>query len=209
MSDETETLMVTEMSNPAGLFARNWWVFLLRGLLALFLGIALFRQPGLALGVLVFGFAIYAIFEGVSALFAAIRGWSYSYSRDRWLLLLEAVIGIGVGILTLRRPGITGLVLIFLIAAWALATGILRIVEAFNLDNASGRGWLAVGGVASIIFAWLVLFRPVTGALVIATVIGIYALILGTTEIVLAFSLRGRRDLERSGGVKPAHPRAA
>lgn len=201
--------MVTETSNPAGLFARNWWVFLLRGLLALFLGIALFRQPGLALGVLVFGFAIYAIFEGVSALFAAIRGWSYSYSRDRWLLLLEAVIGIGVGILTLRRPGITGLVLIFLIAAWALATGILRIVEAFNLDNASGRGWLAVGGVASIIFAWLVLFRPVTGALVMATVIGIYALILGTTEIVLAFSLRGRRDLERSGGVKPAHPRAA
>lgn len=199
--------MVTEMSNPAGLFARNWWVFLLRGLLALFLGIALFRQPGLALGVLVFGFAIYAIFEGVSALFAAIRGWSYS--RDRWLLLLEAVIGIGVGILTLRRPGITGLVLIFLIAAWALATGILRIVEAFNLDNVSGRGWLAVGGVASIIFAWLVLFRPVTGALVMATVIGIYALILGTTEIVLAFSLRGRRDLERSGGVKPAHPRAA
>lgn len=201
--------MVTEMSNPAGLFARNWWVFLLRGLLALLLGIALFRQPGLALGVLVFGFAIYAIFEGVSALFAAIRGWSYSYSRDRWLLLLEAVIGIGVGILTLRRPGITGLVLIFLIAAWALATGILRIVEAFNLDNVSGRGWLAVGGVASIIFAWLVLFRPVTGALVMATVIGIYALILGTTEIVLAFSLRGRRDLERSGGVKPAHPRAA
>lgn len=201
--------MVTETSNPAGLFARNWWVFLLRGLLALLLGIALFRQPGLALGVLVFGFAIYAIFEGVSALFAAIRGWSYSYSRDRWLLLLEAVIGIGVGILTLRRPGITGLVLIFLIAAWALATGILRIVEAFNLDNASGRGWLAVGGVASIIFAWLVLFRPVTGALVMATVIGIYALILGTTEIVLAFSLRGRRDLERSGGVKPAHPRAA
>jgi uncharacterized membrane protein HdeD (DUF308 family) len=199
--------MVTEMSNPAGLFARNWWVFLLRGLLALFLGIALFRQPGLALGVLVLGFAIYAIFEGVSALFAAIRGWSYS--RDRWLLLLEAVVGIGVGILTLRRPGITGFVLIFLIAAWALATGILRIVEAVNLDNVSGRGWFAVGGVASIIFAWLVLFRPVTGALVMATVIGIYALILGVTEIVLAFSLRGRRDLERSGRLKPAHPRAA
>src|SRR6516225_4672248 len=127
--------MVTETSNPgaAGLFARNWWVFLLRGLLALFLGITLFRQPVLALGVLVLGFAIYAIFEGVSALFA----------------------GIGVGILTLRRPGMTAFVLIFFIAAWALATGILRIVEAVNLDDVSGRGWLAVGGVASIIFAWL------------------------------------------------------
>ena len=201
--------MVTETSNPgaAGLFARNWWVFLLRGLLALFLGITLFRQPGLALGVLVLGFAIYAIFEGVSALFAAIRGWSYR--RDRWLLLLEAVAGIGVGILTLRRPGMTAFVLIFFIAAWALATGILRIVEAVNLDDVSGRGWLAVGGVASIIFAWLVLFRPLTGALAMATVIGIYALILGATEIVLAFSLRGRRDLERYEGRKPARPRAA
>ena len=99
--------------------------------------------------------------------------------------------------------------LILFIAVWALATGILRIVEAVNLDDVSGRGWLAVGGVASIIFAWLVLFRPLTGALAMATVIGIYALILGATEIVLAFSLRGRRDLERYEGRKPARPRAA
>jgi uncharacterized membrane protein HdeD (DUF308 family) len=125
------------------------------------------------------------------------------------LLLLEAVAGIGLGILTLRRPGMTAFVLMFFIAAWALATGILRIVEAVNLDDVSGRGWLAVGGVASIIFAWLVLFRPLTGALAMATVIGIYALILGATEIVLAFSLRGRRDLERYEGRKPARPRAA
>jgi uncharacterized membrane protein HdeD (DUF308 family) len=201
--------MVTETSNPggAGLFATNWWVFLLRGLLALFLGITVFRQPGLALGVLVLGFAIYATFEGVSALFAAIRGWNYR--RDRGVLLLEAAFGIGVGILTLRRPGMTAFVLIFIIAAWALATGILRIVEAVNLDNVSGRIWFVVAGVASIIFAWLILFRPLTGALAMATGIGIYALILGVSEIVLAFSLRSRGDLERFEGRRPAHPRAA
>ena len=89
--------------------------------------------------------------------------------------------------------------LVFFIAVWALATGILRIVEAVNFGEASGRGWLAVGGAPSIIFALLVLFRPLTGALAMVTVIGIYALILGLIEIVLAFSLRGRRDLERSG----------
>src|SRR5215467_6958310 len=155
--------MVTATSNTSAtaLFARNWWVFLLRGLLALFLGFTVIREPGLALRVLVLGFAIYAIFEGVSALFAAIRGWSYR--RDRGLLLLEAVAGIGLGILALRRPGMTVFVLVFFIAAWALATGILRIVEALNLDGGSGRGWLAVGGVASIIFSWLVLFRPLAG----------------------------------------------
>jgi uncharacterized membrane protein HdeD (DUF308 family) len=113
--------------------------------------------------------------------------------------LLEAVAGIGVGIMTLHRPEVTAFVLVFFIAVWALAAGILRIVEAVNSGEASGRGWLAVGGAASIIFSLLVLCCPLTGALAMVTVIGIYALILGLTEIVLAFSLRGRRDLERSG----------
>src|SRR5215467_2058091 len=126
-----------------------------------------FRRPVWTLGVLVLGFAVYATFEGVSALFAAIRGWSYR--RDRWLLLLEAVAGIGVGILALHSPGMTAYVLILFIAVWALATGILRIVEAVNLGDLSGGGWLAaggliVGGVASILLAMLVLFRPLTGA---------------------------------------------
>jgi len=65
------------------------------------------------LGVLVLAFAVYATFEGVTALFAAIRGWSYR--RDRWLLLLEAVAGIGVGILALHSQGMTAYVLILLL----------------------------------------------------------------------------------------------
>jgi len=201
----------TKTSYAAALFAKNWWVFLLRGLLALFLGFMAFRRPVWTLGVLVLGFVVYATFEGVSALFAAIRGWSYR--RDRWLLLLEAVAGIGVGILALHSPGMTAYVLILFIAVWALATGILRIVEAVNLGDLSGGGWLAaggliVGGVASILLAMLVLFRPLTGALAMVTVLGIYALILGVTEIALAFSLRRLRDIE-SGVWRPAQPRAA
>lgn len=202
MSTETSYLGST------GLFARSWGVFLLRGLLALFLGIMVFRSPTLTLGVLLLGFAVYALFQGVSALFAAIRDWSFR--KDRWLLLLEAVAGIGVGIMTLHRPGVTAFVLVFFIAVWALATGFLRIAEAVAMGEGRGRGWLAVGGVASIIFALLVLFRPLTGALAIVKVIGIYALILGVTEVVLAFMVRrGRRDLERSGVWTPAHPRTA
>lgn len=201
--------MATDTSIPVatGLFARNWWIFLFRGLLALFLGLAMFRRPDLTLRILVLGFAGYAIVEGASALLGAIRGWSYR--KDRWLLLLEAIAGIGIGILALHRPGMTAFVLIFFIAIWALVSGVLRIVEAVNLGDVSGRGWLAASGVASIVFAFLVLFRPLAGMLAMVTVIGIYALILGVTEIVLAFSLRGRRDLDRSGARQPAHPRAA
>jgi uncharacterized membrane protein HdeD (DUF308 family) len=197
----------TSTTGAAGSFGRNWWVFLLRGFLALFLGIMVFRQPVLALGVLVLGFAAYAIFEGVSALFAAILGWSYR--KGRRLLLLQAAVGIGIGSLMLGRPGTSVLVLIFFIAAWAVATGIIRIAEAVNLDGTSGRGWLTAGGIASIIFAWLVLFRPLTRVLAMATTFGLYALFLGITEIVLAVRLRGGRELGRSAGHQPAHPRAA
>lgn len=201
--------MATETSIPvaAGLFTRNWWVFLFRGVLALFLGLAMLRRPELTLRVLMLGFVVYAIFEGGSALVAAIRGWDYR--KDRWLLLMEAVAGIGLGLLTLHRPGMTAFVLIFFMAIWALVTGVLRIVEAVNLGNTSGRGWLIVGGVASILFAFLVLFRPLVGALTMVTVIGAYAVILGITEIVLAFKLRARRGLDRSGVRHPAYPRAA
>ena len=198
MSRETSDAVTT------GLFARNWWVFVLRGLMAFVLGIMAFRRPIWTLGVLVVSFAVYAIFEGVSALFAAIRGWDYR--RDRWLLVLEGVAGMGVGFLTLHRPAMTALVLIFFIAVWALATGILRIVEAVNLGDVAGRGWLAVGGLASILFALLVLFRGLDGAFAMVIVIGIYALILGLSEMVLGFSLRGRRGVKSSGAWRPAHP---
>jgi len=205
---ERKAFMATETPYPgaAGLFARSWWVFLLRGLLALALGLMVFQRPVLTLGVLLLGFAVYAIFEGASSLFAAIRGWSYR--EDRWVLVLEAVAGIGVGILTLHRPGITAFVLIFFIAVWALATGVLRIVESIRLRG-SGRAWLAIGGVASIIFAGLVLFRPLAGALAMTKLIGIFALVLGATDIISAFTLRGGRHLDRSGAWRPAEPRPA
>jgi uncharacterized membrane protein HdeD (DUF308 family) len=189
------------------MFVRTWWVLLLRGLLAIALGILVLTRPALTLAAVMLGFAVYAIVEGASSLFAAIRGWSHR--DDRWLLLLEAVVGISVGFVTLRTPGITAIVLIFFIAVWALATGVLRIVEAVRLRREiSGGVWLALGGVASVIFALLVMLRPLAGALRMARLIGVYALILGTTEIILAFKLRGARLANRPG-VSPARRRAA
>jgi uncharacterized membrane protein HdeD (DUF308 family) len=190
------------------LFVRNWWVLLLRGLLAIVLGILVFTRPAWTLAAVVLAFGVYAIVEGASALFAAITGWLHR--DDRWLLLLEAVVGIGVGVVTLRTPGITAVVVIFFIAVWALATGVLRIVEGVRLRREiPNEVWLVLGGVASVIFALLVMLRPLAGALAMVQVIGAYALILGMSEVMLAFKVRSARKVCPPGVWEPSHRRAA
>lgn len=202
--------MPIETSYPgtAGFFRRNWWVLLLRGLVAIALGILVFTRPIWSLRAVMLAFAVYALIEGTSDLFAAVIGWRHR--DDRWLLLLEALIGIGIGIVTLRTPGITAIVVIFFIAAWALATGVLRIVEGLRLRREiPGEIWLALGGVFSVIFALLVMTRPLAGALVLVRVIGVYALILGATEVLLAFKVRSARYIGRPGMSEPSYRRVA
>lgn len=192
-------------TNP---FFRTWWILLLRGLLAICLGLLVFRRPAFTLAAMVLGFGVYAIVEGVSSLFAAIGGWTHR--DDRWLMLLEAIIGIGVGIITLRTPGITAVVLIFFIAIWALATGILRIVEGIRLQReVSGGAWLVVGGVASVLFALLVLMRPLAGILALIGMLGMFGLVLGITEVILAFKVRRGPQVLRPPVSSPSQDRAA
>jgi uncharacterized membrane protein HdeD (DUF308 family) len=198
----------TTFPGTAGFFRRNWWVPLLRGVLAIALGILVFTRPAWSLAAVILAFGIYALVEGASDLFAAIIGWSHR--DDRWLLLLEALIGIGIGVAALRTPGLTAIVVIFFIAAWAMATGVLRIVEGLRLRReVAGEIWLVLGGVFSVIFALLVMTRPLAGALALVRVIGLYALILGATEVLLAFKVRSARYIGRPGISEPSYRRVA
>jgi uncharacterized membrane protein HdeD (DUF308 family) len=198
----------TSFLGTAGFFRRNWWVPLLRGLFAIALGILVFTRPAWSLAAVMLAFGVYALVEGASDLFAAIIGWRHR--DDRWLLLLEALIGIGIGIVALRTPGLTAIVVIFFIAAWALATGVLRIVEGVRLRREiPGELWLVLGGVFSVIFALLVMTRPLAGAIALVRGIGIYALILGATEVLLAFKVRNARYIGRPGISEPSYRRVA
>ena len=99
---------------------------------------------------------------------------------------------------------------IFFIAAWALATGVLRIVEGLRLRREiPGEIWLVLGGVFSVIFALLVMTRPLAGAIALVRGIGIYALILGATEVLLAFRVRSARYIGRPGISEPSYRRVA
>jgi uncharacterized membrane protein HdeD (DUF308 family) len=179
----------------AGLFSRNWWVLLLRGIIAILFGFFAIARPHITLAALVLLFGAYVLVDGIFSIVGAIGGWQHR--EDRWLLLLEGILGIGAGLITLRAPFITTVALVFFIAVWAMATGILKIVEAIRLrKEISGEFWLALSGIASVIFAFLVMLRPAAGALAMAWLIGWYALFLGVTLVVLGFRVRGLRRLD-------------
>jgi len=172
----------------ANVLARNWWVVMLRGLVAILFGIATFVAPGISLLVLVLMFGGYALADGVLALASAIRG----HGSDRWwVLLLQGIVGIGAAVVTLVWPGITAFALVWVIAAWALVTGAFEVVVAFRLRRVIAHEWLlALSGLASIVLGILLMTAPAAGALVLVLWIGAYALVSGALLVALALRLR-------------------
>lgn len=173
--------------------ARNWWALVLRGLFAVLFGLAAFFWPGITLAALVLLFGAYALADGLFAIVAAITG------ADRqtrwWALLLEGIAGILAATVTVLWPGLTALALLYLIAAWAILTGVLEIVAAVRLRREIEGEWLlALGGVASVLFGLYVAVFPGAGALAVVWIIGGYALVAGVLLIALGVRLRGRGD---------------
>ena len=78
-------------------------------------------------------------------------------------------------------------------AAWALISGTFMLISAFRLKIDHGRIWLAIGGIASIVFGTLLVISPFIGALVLTFWTGAHALVLGGTLLVLAYKLRSHR----------------
>lgn len=173
-----------------GMLARNWWVVALRGVAAVIFGVLALVWPGVTLQVLVLLFGAYAVVDGIFAAVTAVA--TREHHEHWWVMLLEGLAGIIVGLLTFFWPGVTALVLLYFIAAWALVTGALEIVAAIELRRfISGEWMLILGGMASIVFGVFIAAFPAAGALSVILLIGVYAIVFGILLLVLAFRLRG------------------
>jgi len=136
----------------------SWGTLLVRGIIAVLFGIAAFIWPGLTLLFLITLFGVYALIDGIIAVFVSVQ--ERNVTRYWWILLLEGIAGIIIGILTFIRPGGTAIALLFLIAAWAIITGIFEIAAAFSRRTSMAREWtLALSGVLSIILGGVVVCR--------------------------------------------------
>jgi len=173
--------------------SRYWWAFVVRGIFAVLFGILAYAWPGITLATLVIFFGAYILIDGILLIIKAIANWSGR--EDRWLLLLEGLLGIGIGIITFVAPGVTAIGLVLYIAAWSLATGVLEIATAVRLrKEIKDEPWMIVGGIASILFAVLLMFFPGAGALGLLWLIAAYAIIFGVVLVILGFKLRGHRS---------------
>ncbi len=173
----------------ADLYKKAWWMLLIRGILLVIFGALAATWPGLAFYSLVVLFGAFALVYGFVGLIGSIS--HRKDNKDWWLVLLEGVVSILIGIMAFAWPGLTGLVLAYLVAAWAIIMGVLRIYQAINLRKVIEGEWLLiVGGIISVMFGIFVLVRPLEGAVAIAWVIGIYAIILGLLGIFLSFRVR-------------------
>jgi uncharacterized membrane protein HdeD (DUF308 family) len=183
---ERRTVMATDL-------ARNWWVLALRGVAGILFGIGAFVWPGATLATLVIVFGAYVFVDGI---FAVVAGISMRRQMSLWwLVVLEGVAGIVLGALTFRSPDTTALVLITLIAAWSIVTGIFEIATALRIRTMIENEWLMMlSGVVSILIGVLLLAQPGAGAIAIVWLLGAYALLFGILTLMLALRLRGMRD---------------
>jgi uncharacterized membrane protein HdeD (DUF308 family) len=173
----------------ADTLSRYWWIVLLRGAIWIAFGIAIFTQPGISLITLTLLFGAFAFADGIVNIANAIAG--RTDNENWWLLLLSGLAGIVVGLLTFWAPGITGLALLFYIAVWAIATGLLEIVAAIRLrKEITGEFWLALAGLLSVGFGVLMVARPGVGALAVLTIIASYSIVFGIVLILLAFRVK-------------------
>lgn len=162
---------------------------MVRGVLAILFGLAALFWPGVTWLVLVLMFGTYAIVDGAFAMLSGLV--SSKYSPRWWVFLLEGVVSVAAGVIAVMRPGLASLVLIIVIAVWAILTGILEIAAAIRLRREITNEWmLALGGFISIVLGVMMFFQPAAGGLVITLMIGAYALMFGVLLVMLGFRLR-------------------
>ena len=162
--------------------SKNWWVLLARGILAVLFGAVALFFPGLTMFLLIVMFGAYVLVDGA---FAGYHAISSRKQDPHWkVTLIEGIVGVVAGVLVLAWPGIAGLTLLFIIAAWAIVTGVLEIIAAFHLHNEVKNEWMLGGaGVLSVIFGLLAIFYPWTGGLAITWLIGAYAIVFGAESL--------------------------
>ena len=161
------------------LVSRNWWFLALRGLAAITFGILALIWPSVTVLALVILFGAFAFVDGVFSVTTAVV--SHKKNEYWWALLLAGVAGIIFGLLTWFWPGATALVLVYLIAGWALVTGIFQIVAGIQLRKIIPGEWmLLLSGIAYTIFGIFLVRFPGDGALGLVWAIGFYAVMAGT-----------------------------
>lgn len=170
----------------------------LGGIAAVLFGVVALVWPGITLIALVALFGSFALVFGALTVVYGIE--MASQHIGHWVpMVLSGLFGIGIGVVTFFRPGITALALLYLIAGWAILTGTLEIAAGIGFTGQVKGAWAVwLGGLASVAFGVLVALRPGSGALAIVWLIGVYAIALGVTRLIYAYRIQTGKEAIKS-----------
>jgi uncharacterized membrane protein HdeD (DUF308 family) len=184
-----ETMEATMLEH----LGRNWGWIVLRGVAAVLFGVLAFVLPGITLAVLVIVWGAYALADGILSLIAAYR--VRDQGKPFWSLVMVGLLGIAAGIVTFIWPGMTALLLLIFIAAWAIVMGIFQIIAAIRLRKEIQNEWLlGLSGVLSVLFGIIMFVQPGAGAIAVIWVIAAYAIVFGVLLIWLGLRLKKRSE---------------
>lgn len=168
--------------------AKNWWLILLRGICSILFGVVAFAWPGVTLVTLVLLYGCFALVDGALAIAGAVTGGG---EAPRWWLAIVGAVGIAAGVAAFAWPGMTAMVLVLVLAAWAIGVGIMHIIGAIKLREEIQHEWLLLAsGIISVIFGLMLAIKPGAGALALVFVIASYAILEGVLLVLLSLRLR-------------------
>jgi len=172
----------------------HWWLFLIRGIIAILFGITAFAYPAITAVIFVFLFAGYVAADGILTLVSAVR-FSHPDSGRWWWMLIQGVLGIAIGVITILYPYVTAFALGILVAVWAIATGLTEIAAAWRLrKDIPNEIFLIVVGVLSVLVGIYLSIFPAVALLTLVWVVAFYAILAGILLIALAFRLRSHKS---------------
>lgn len=167
--------------------AKNWWLFAIRGVVAIGFGVLAFARPDISIAALVALFGAYALVDGLVMLVASpmLTGTPYF-----WWMLVDGLLGLAVGGLTLFYPAAAVVGLLTLLGVWLIIGGVVRIGLAIELRKEIQDEWFYIlGGVLSVVAGALTLYRPASSAVAWMWVIGCYAIMYGVSMIAISIKL--------------------
>lgn len=170
------------------LLAQRWYVLGARGVVAAVFGMAVLFWPGITVAAMAAVFGAYVLIEGVLTIGTALAG---SSREDRSVVGFEGLIDVIAGGTILVWPDITARALIFVLAGWAVATGVAEVTAAVRVRRAVEREWLlAAAGAGSIVLGLVLGTRPDALIAAVAWLLGAYAVGFGGLLLGLAVRLR-------------------
>jgi uncharacterized membrane protein HdeD (DUF308 family) len=176
--------------------SKYWWIFTLRGVIAILFGLGALLWPALTLGVMVFLFGFFALFEGILTI---VTSFKKGDEKSGWTLLLEGLAGLlvcvivllGTSIGAMLWPRVAAVMLVYYIAGWAILAGIFKILTAFRIRKEVKGEWiLGLSGLISLLVGLMLILRPGAGVVAVAWLIGLYAIILGIFQLLLGLKFR-------------------